>query len=331
MSIRPIHGGTDSGPAVLHDFSTNANPLPPPGALVQALQAAERRHYPDPQYRLLREHLAAAHGVAAEQVLPTAGGAEAIRRLSLAAFLLGLREVWVPEPGFGDYAAAAQALGLQPRGYRSAEQLLAALQAGALVWICEPCNPSGSSLSAETLAAISARATLTVIDGAYDALRLHGTAPTLPANCWQLHCPNKALGHTGVRAGYVLAPTQADAFSQALLAKVQDLAPSWVLSGEGQVLLLQLHRPEIQAWLAESRQQLREWQALQQALLARLGWQQNRTCTPFWLARPQLPWPDLRAQGIKLRDATSFGLPGWVRLATLPPSSQLALQKAIQS
>jgi histidinol-phosphate aminotransferase len=33
----------------------------------------------------------------------------------------------------------------------------------------------------------------------------------------------------------------------------------------------------------------------------------------------------LRTQGIKLRDATSFGLPGWVRLGVLPPVAQDAL------
>jgi histidinol-phosphate aminotransferase len=33
----------------------------------------------------------------------------------------------------------------------------------------------------------------------------------------------------------------------------------------------------------------------------------------------------LRTQGIKLRDATSFGLPGWVRLGVLPPQAQDAL------
>ena len=33
----------------------------------------------------------------------------------------------------------------------------------------------------------------------------------------------------------------------------------------------------------------------------------------------------LRTQGIKLRDVTSFGLLGWVRLGVLPPAAQDAL------
>jgi histidinol-phosphate aminotransferase len=318
-----VHGGTDAGPALLHDFSTNANPLPAPAALVEALQQADRRRYPDPQYLALRLHLAGVHGVAPAQVLPASGGAEAIRRLSLMALLRGLREVWVPDPGFGDYAAAAQALGLPVRSYASVQQLLDGLGRDALVWICEPCNPTGASLDSADIAAIAVRAALTVLDLAYEPLRLAGAAPAIPPHCWQLHCPNKALGHTGVRAAYLLAPDEAQA------ASVDALAASWVLSAEGQALLMQLHRPEIQAWLAHSRKQLRQWSAQQRAMLAGLGWQQRESCTPFWLARPPTELPELRARRIKLRDAASFGLPGWVRVSTLPPQSQLALQKVI--
>ncbi|MEA3395305.1 MAG: hypothetical protein U9R55_11830, partial [Pseudomonadota bacterium] len=39
----------------------------------------------------------------------------------------------------------------------------------------------------------------------------------------------------------------------------------------------------------------------------------------------------LRTQGIKLRDATSFGLPGHVRLGVLAPQAQDALQQAWMS
>ena len=41
--------------------------------------------------------------------------------------------------------------------------------------------------------------------------------------------------------------------------------------------------------------------------------------------------PALRAQGIKLRDCTSFGLPGAVRLGVLPPASQDALRVSFQN
>ena len=93
----------------------------------------------------------------------------------------------------------------------------------------------------------------------------------------------------------------------------------------------------MQQWLAHSLQQLRDWKAQQLALCARLGWQ----VVPghqanYFVAR--LPVGDMaaclaawRAQGIKLRDCASFGLPGHVRLGVLPPASQAALEHAWRS
>lgn len=310
------HGGTDGGPAVAHDFSTNASPLGPPPALMAAVQAADRRAYPDPHYRALRRRLGDA-----DRVLPTAGGAEGIRRLTLAAWLNGCREAWVPQPGFGDYALAARVLGMAVRPYARPADIRPA--AAALVWHCEPCNPTGASradwpaLAGEHVVAV---------DRAYEPLRLQGEAPALPPGAWQLVCPNKALGLTGVRAGYLVAPA-----TDAVWARALSLAPSWVLSAEGVALLWHWPDPDTGTWLAQARAQLRGWAAEQRALLAGLGWQQDDSCTNFWLARPPRPGlaARLREHGIRVRDATSFGLHGWLRLSVQPPASQAALRRAL--
>lgn len=309
-----VHGGTDSGSPVDHDFSTNANPLGPPPALWQAVQRADRRHYPDPHYLTLRQRLGRAHGVEHERIVPTAGGSEAIRRLTLAASLQGLRSVWVPQPGFGDYALAAEALGLTVQPYTDPAEITGP----ALVWVCEPNNPTGASR-----ALFERTDCIVAVDLAYDPLRLHGPSPAIPPGCWQLHCPNKALGLTGVRAAYLVAPAQ-----DATWARMLSLASSWVLSAEGQVMLMHWPDDETRHWLSQSREQLRLWTLQQREMLDEFGWQQRESCTPFWLAKPPL-LADLRAHGIKLRDASSFGLPGWVRIATLPPGSQQALRKAL--
>ena len=47
-------------------------------------------------------------------------------------------------------------------------------------------------------------------------------------------------------------------------------------------------------------------------------------CPPVQDVGTFLQW--LRARGVKLRDCTSFGLPGHVRLGVLPPQSQRALE-----
>jgi histidinol-phosphate aminotransferase len=319
--LLPEHGGPDDGPPVEHDFSTNASPLGPPPALRQAVQAADRGSYPDPQYRALRRHLGAAEGVEAERILPTAGGAEGIRRITLAAQLAGRREVWVPQPGFGDYALAAQALGLTVRSYAEPADIRST--APALVWFCEPCNPTGASLAAWPEIG---GPHIVAVDRAYEPLRLEGSAPSLPPKAWQLVCPNKALGLTGVRAGWLTAPARDEVWAHAL-----SLAPSWVLSAEGVALLEHWHSPETQAWLADVRAQLREWTSAQRAMLDGEGWLQQPSCTNFWLARPPRPdiAPRLRERGIRVRDAASFDLPGWVRVSAQPRRAQQALQQAL--
>jgi len=312
------HGGPDGGPAPAHDFSTNASPLGPPPALLQAVQAADRSAYPDPHYRALRRRLAGPSDD--ELVLPTAGGAEAIRRLTLAAWLDGRREAWVPQPGFGDYALAAHALGFTVKPYASPADIRPT--APALVWLCEPCNPTGaSSASCPPLDGHHV-----IVDQAYEPLRLQGDAPVLPPGAWRLACPNKALGLTGIRAGYVIAPSADALWSQAL-----SLAPSWVLSAEGVALLTHWLDDATQAWLAQARATLRDWAARQRAVLAALHWQQQASCTNFWLARPPLHDTPrrLRERGLRVRDATSFGLPGWVRVSAQPPGAQQALREAL--
>ena len=84
------HGGPDAGPTIEHDFSTNANPLGPPPQLRRAVLEADRTRYPDPQYLTLRARLADAQDTAAARIVPASGGAEAIRRLTLAALLEGI-------------------------------------------------------------------------------------------------------------------------------------------------------------------------------------------------------------------------------------------------
>jgi histidinol-phosphate aminotransferase len=332
------HGGPDGGPPIAFDFSTNACPLEPPQPVRRALTQADRRRYPDPGYAALRELLAGAHGVAPHRVLPTAGSSEAIRRLTLAARLQGIHHVWVPQPGYGDYRAAAQALGLAVRPYAGGVELLEGLAARgsepALVWLCEPCNPTGESLGAafwQALATLPARGLVLALDRAYEPLRLEGRDPvphSIAEAAWQLWSPNKALGLTGVRAGWTIAPAE-----DPLRGTLQALAPGWVLSAEGVALLEAWTLPATQQGIQAACSRLRAWKRQQRAALQALGWTQRPSVTPFWLARPcesglaaRLDF--LRAHGIKLRDATSFGLAGWVRLSVQPPPAQQALLEA---
>ena len=336
------HGGTDAGPPVLHDFSTNAHPLGPPPSALDIVLKADRLRYPDPSYTALRKRVAAWHGVTSERVLPAGGGSEAIRRLTLTAMLSGMTRVCVPQPGFGDYAAAAHALGLQVVGYSDAFELAQSLTLPSLVWVCDPCSPTGATLDATEWAAVAVAlgqsGSQLVVDQAYEPLRLSG-ASALPVaiadGAWRLVCPNKSLGMTGVRAGYLLAPGDGQ-----WIERVSELAPSWVVSAEGQALLEAWTDPEIRAELASSLPLLREWRDAQWVRLERMGFEQiGGGVANFWLAALPRPWRDapepllegLRALGIKLRDASSFGLPGLVRVSVQAPDAVDALEAAMRT
>jgi len=323
-----VHGGPDALGAPRHDFSTNANACGPCPQALAALQAADRSHYPDPAYTGLRAALACFHGVPAQRIVLASSASEFIHRTSAYAARAGLRRAVLPAHGYGDYARAAQLWGLEP-------QAPGADAGAALHWACEPASPLGGADAALALWLEYGLApgALRVLDRAYAPLRLEGESGAVPQDVWQLWTPNKALGLTGVRAAYAIAPPGAEPTAAAL----QALAPSWPVGVDGVALLHAWVQPHVQAWLAQSLDTLRGWKAQQIALCARLGWQVlPGSLANYFTAR--LPVADaaemaaalqrLRAQGIKLRDCASFGLPGCARLGVLGPLAQQALAQA---
>lgn len=333
------HGGPDASGAPRFDFSTNSNACGPCPAVVAAVRQADATRYPDPHYTLLRTALAAFHGVEAQRVVLAASASEFIFRTTAWAAQQGARrggrKVCVPPHAYGDYAQAAQAWGLGLTS-RPAE--------AQLVWACEPSSPLGGAHAAWPAWMAGAACPLDggvpelpsaplVLDCAYAPLRLSGEPSLTTSQCaqvWQMYSPNKALGLTGVRAAYAIAPLGAEEAAAAL----ERLAPSWPLGAHGVALLQAWVQPEVQGWLAESLHTLRRWKAMQIDMLQALDW----TCLPsdsnFFCARPAnthglaTELDRLRAAGIKLRDATSFGLPGHVRLSVQPPEAQDALRVA---
>lgn len=332
----PMHGGPDALGMPRWDFSSNGNACGPCPQALAAVRQADATRYPDPDYTAVRQALAAMHGVLPERVLLAASASECIHRISAWVARRGGGTVWLPAHHYGDYAHAARAWGLQP---------VASPAQAALLWACEPSSPLGQAQAglAQAVQALQPTQTL-VLDGAYAPLRLSGVPSLGAAQCdqvWQLLTPNKALGLTGVRAAYVIAPhaalTLAAGQSASHVAALGALAPSWPVGAHGVAMLHAWTQPEVQAWLAESLQVLRVWKARQMALLDGLGWHCQPSDANFFCAQPTLPdgmdlpqWlAALRAQGIKLRDTASFGLPGWVRLAVLEPAAQDALMRAL--
>ncbi|WP_370584211.1 aminotransferase class I/II-fold pyridoxal phosphate-dependent enzyme [Polaromonas sp. CG_9.11] len=349
-----MHGGPDHLGAALHDFSTNSNACAPCPAAQAAVRQADASQYPDASYTALRRQLANFHGVDARRVVLAASASEFIFRITaLTAQTAGQGgAVWLPPHSYGDYAQAARAHRLAVAAEPAAAQLL---------WACEPSSPLGLAQAgleklAPTLVAsrtlrppggaelarggpsrrsLAGTDAVCVLDRAYEPLRLSG-APTLSTvqlqSVWQLWTPNKALGLTGVRAAYAIAPVDAE---DAVVA-LDQLSPSWPVGAHGVALLQAWSRPDVQAWLADSLVTLRGWKTRQIDVCESLGW----VCLPsdanFFCATPALPkglplssaLSLLRQQGIKLRDTASFGLSGHLRVSVQPPAVQDVLKMA---
>lgn len=228
---------------------------------------------------------------------------------------------------------------------------------GQLRWLCDPGSPLGQSESAETLAAVLAgvsQAALNqgnaplpsakqsgstrsgpqvtwVVDLAYASLRLQGQSALSPVQLdqvWQLWSPNKALGLTGVRAAYAIAPVgrEADVIS------LESLAASWPIGAHGEAMLQSWTQPDTQRWVAQSRHTLIQWLAALRQILQAHGWTCAPTDTHYLCASPAAPLDAqaLRQHGIKCRDATSFGLPGWWRMSAQSHEALVALDTALK-
>jgi histidinol-phosphate aminotransferase len=340
QSERPasrVHGGTDTLGKPAYDFSTNSNALGPCPEVLTQIRLSDCASYPDPDYHSLRNALAAWHQVSPQRLMFAASASEFIFRISMLVGQIDQRgrlapsqkTVWVPPHSYGDYVLAGRAAGLNvAEDFHSAD----------LIWACEPGSPLGQNQAglAQMIMAKSDKAQL-VLDCAYQPLRLSGSASLNSQQrdaCWQLFTPNKALGLTGIRGAYVIAPLQAEVWQQHL----EQMAASWPLGSHAVTMLSAWTLPSVQNWLLKSLETLREWKQRQIALCADLGWQIEPSDTNFFCVTPSRKIQEhrtdflhaMRAQGIKLRHAGSFGLDACFRMRVLSPPMQDAFHRAVK-
>ncbi len=232
------HGGAaarmlDVPEADFLDFSQNINPLGvPPAALEAARRALEEDtgRYPDLSYHGLREALGAYVGVDPRLVVPTNGGAEAIFLAARAAGKGGT--ALILEPTFSEYATAAEAAGLLPvrrvvrrpeDGFGLDPEAFTDLDGAAVVFLCNPNNPTGGVLGRRAVMEISARvrdagAVLVVDEAFVDFVPDASVADAVDDHLFVARSFTKFFAIPGLRLGCLICP---DA------ARVQALQPSW--------------------------------------------------------------------------------------------------------
>ncbi len=202
---RVPHGSSDD-PDVL-DFSANTNPRVPPGTR-EVFEASfdTARSYPDDGYPDFRAAAAEFVGCDPGQVVPTAGGLEAIR-LSIQTTVSAGESVLLPAPSFGEYAREVRLQGAEPT-FVGHDAILDTDPAGhAMAVVCNPNNPTGECYDADALRSFADRCreagTTLLVDEAFlgftDEPSLAGREGVVVARSL-----TKLFGLPGVRMGFAV-------------------------------------------------------------------------------------------------------------------------------
>ncbi|PJF46680.1 MAG: histidinol-phosphate aminotransferase family protein [Chloroflexi bacterium] len=313
------HGGPQGPDDALLDFSVNTNPLGPNPALVRAWHDAPLADYPDPHYTRAREALAAWHGWHPDGVALGVGASELLHRL--ARLLVRPSDVVLSLGApFGEFALAVAQQGgelrVLPRDEGGLRACLAQ-PAARVLYLSNPHNPTGHYLDLNRLRAFAG---VVIADEAY----LPFMAAPLAVSPWpglvRVQSPSKAHGLLGMRLAYALAEPN-------LARELRTLQPAWAIPSPLAAALEAL--PKQGDFLARTLPTARVWA---KQLAQDLGGEE--TGLHFFTVRvgdAAAVAAALRAQGIRIRDCASFGLPDRVRVAARTPADNRKLIEAWQT
>ena len=285
-------------------LSWNENPFGPSPAARAAMQAALGRscRYPDPQIAALREALAKREGVPAAQLLLGCGSGEILDATGLHYGASG-GEIVAADPTFFQLLAAAERAGgrtVRVPLNRRLEHDLPALEAAItdrtrLVYVVNPHNPTGTICEPgalrEWVKRISGRVAV-FVDEAYleclDDPAAHTCAGLVREghNVIVARTFSKIHGMAGARLGYAVLPGP---IAEALRARMTgDLSLATV---EGGLAALQ-----DQAFVTETRSQLRAGREALQALARKLGRVHTEAQGNFVFIHTGMPAKDFQAR-----------------------------------
>jgi histidinol-phosphate aminotransferase len=350
-----VHGGPDGdelgrlglGADQILDFSVNVNPYGAAPAMLRAIAAARLDRYPDARAPGPRAALAAAWDVAADRIAIGNGAAELLWTLCHWAARDSIRSrgpgrsLVVVDPAFCEPALAAQAVGLDVHRFTTMAADGFAVDPAALarfardhgacaVYLASPQNPTGRPVPTAVLTQIAGGLPdLTVIvDEAFLALS-HGWACArvpLPDNVVRVRSLTKEHALPGLRVGALLGPA-------AVIDALEALRPAWTVSAPA------LAAAEASAGLGDFVAGVRaRWLDETAALVAEvtaLGLRVLPTDTVFALVevgdatrlRAQL----LAQARVLVRDCTSFGLPGHIRVGGRDAADRQRLIAALRA
>jgi len=342
QKIKPsAHGGIDYAelealgiaPEEVVDFSANLNPFGPPPGIKKAMGRANIAAYPDSRAGELRRLLADKLRVNEENLIVGSGSVELIRLAALAYFGRG-DSVLIIEPTFGEYEVACQVSGASiirqrraPKSFRldiEATTGLIKRYCPKGIFIDNPNNPTGQYLSQKEFERLldAAKDSLVVLDEAYI---------TFVDNVWSslgmvrgnnllvLRSMTKDYALAGLRLGYGVAGRE-------VISSLRRICPPWNVNAVAQQAGLVAMAAE--GYLRRCQLKLKPAKSYLVAELSRLGLPPVPSAANFLLVKvdsaPRFR-RELLQRRVLVRDCTSFGLPGYVRISprTLPECRRL--------
>jgi histidinol-phosphate/aromatic aminotransferase/cobyric acid decarboxylase-like protein len=296
-------------------FAVCVNAYGPAAVVRDAILAASIDDYPDPHCTAAREVAAARWRRPVGEIACGAGTAELIHALTRALLRPGDRVV-IPRPAFAEYGRAALLAGarvyrparlpIDASGADVAEVLLAAIHRyrPRLAFVANPTSPMGISISRDALRAVADAGALLILDQAYDAFLSEplGT-PAFPGHDAVIHLRSltKDYALAGVRVGFAIGPAPA-------MAALDRVRVPWAVSAAAQSAAVAAFSDDADAHVCRTIAQLRASAAELWRWCDHAGIGRAPSDTHYGVLRA-------RAPGLQVRDCTSFGLPGWIRVA----------------
>jgi cobyrinic acid a,c-diamide synthase len=293
------HGDQDVAEGLV-DLAVNVRLSAPPDWLSAIINDTTRylASYPNPD--AAAKAIAEAHGVTVDQVLPTAGGAEAFTLLARA---IRPRKPLIIHPQFTEPEAALRAAGHQPQrlvlspagGFRlHADQVAEGVD---LIMIGNPTNPTSVLHPAALINSLRRTGRIVVVDEAFMDV-VAGEAESVISDdltgLLVLRSLTKTWGLAGLRAGYVIGDPK-------LIEAIQRQQPPWSVSTPALAAMVACVMPDARRTAAAAAEEIASRRAYLVERLADIG------LTVAGL--PQAPFVLVDTSGLR-----GDREPGWVRL-----------------
>lgn len=330
----PVHGGTaynaynhkDRGFSKdeLIDFSTCCNPYGPPKGVTAALPKADIEHYPDPYCSKLIAALSKSLGLRPDNIIVGSGATELIR-LAVNSYAGPGDTILIPFPTYGEYELAGTISNCRIVKYRLMEKdgfklgceefiEFAKLHQPSIIFLCNPNNPTGQYLNLHQVSRIldAFPDILVVLDEAYIAFTERAQQSTLlldRGNLLIIRSMTKDYAIAGLRLGYGIAPEN-------IIMTLTKVRPPWNVNAPAQQA--GLAALSYKKYIKQCEMRIRNCKKYLEEQLTKLGYQCIPSSTNFFIFKTGNASHfknQMLDKGILVRDCTSFGLPGYVRIA----------------